>query len=423
MAEYLIQSETLISIADEVRELNGITGTMGLNVMKTNLCNANDEVNTQTELIAQIVNTIEGKAAGAAQATPIITVNKSNGLITATAGSKSSTYQLAFQPAKTITPSTTSQIAVSRGYYTGGSVTVAAVPTQTKTVTPTSSTQNVTPDSGKFLSKVTVNAIPSTYIRPSYTKAAATYTPTTANQTISAGTYLTGTQTIKGDSNLVAGNIKSGVSIFGVNGTYEGSGGDTSLVDSLLLRTITSYTSDSLTEVGSGAFAYCSSLTSVNFPAVTTIGINAFTHCDNLTSVSFPAATDIFESAFFLCRKITSISCPDVEYIGSSAFAYTNLTSAIFPVTSWIGSGAFYYCINLTSISFPAATTISGSAFHNCSGLTSVNFPAVTTIGSSAFTRYYNLTSASFPAATTIFSSAFYLCYNLKSLYLIGSSL
>lgn len=57
------------------------------------------------------------------------------------------------------------------------------------------------------------------------TKAATTYTPSTSNQTIASGTYLTGTQTIKGDANLVAGNIKSGTSIFGVVGTYEGSGG------------------------------------------------------------------------------------------------------------------------------------------------------------------------------------------------------
>lgn len=57
------------------------------------------------------------------------------------------------------------------------------------------------------------------------TKAAATYTPSTSNQTISSGTYLTGVQTIQGDANLIAGNIKSGVSIFGVAGSYEGSGG------------------------------------------------------------------------------------------------------------------------------------------------------------------------------------------------------
>ena len=50
------------------------------------------------------------------------------------------------------------------------------------------------------------------------TKAAATYTPTTANQTISSGVYLTGAQTIVGASTLVASNIRTGKVIAGVTG-------------------------------------------------------------------------------------------------------------------------------------------------------------------------------------------------------------
>ena len=50
-------------------------------------------------------------------------------------------------------------------------------------------------------------------------KAAATYTPTTSDQTINAGQYLGGAQTIKGDANLVAGNILYGVTIFEVPGS------------------------------------------------------------------------------------------------------------------------------------------------------------------------------------------------------------
>ncbi len=51
------------------------------------------------------------------------------------------------------------------------------------------------------------------------TKAAATITPGTSNQTIAAGTYLAGAQTISGDPDLIASNIKSGVNIFGVAGS------------------------------------------------------------------------------------------------------------------------------------------------------------------------------------------------------------
>ena len=49
---------------------------------------------------------------------------------------------------------------------------------------------------------------------------AQTITPGTSDKTIASGKYLSGTQTIKGDANLTAGNIKKGTSIFGVSGTY-----------------------------------------------------------------------------------------------------------------------------------------------------------------------------------------------------------
>lgn len=54
------------------------------------------------------------------------------------------------------------------------------------------------------------------------TQAAKTVTPGVSSQTaVASGVYTTGVVTVSGDSNLVAGNIKSGVSIFGVSGTLE----------------------------------------------------------------------------------------------------------------------------------------------------------------------------------------------------------
>ena len=55
-------------------------------------------------------------------------------------------------------------------------------------------------------------------------KGAQTYTPTTSDQTISANQLLTGAQTILGDANLIASNIVSGVTIFGVTGTAQTGG-------------------------------------------------------------------------------------------------------------------------------------------------------------------------------------------------------
>lgn len=96
---------------------------------------------------------------------------------------------------------------------------------QSKTVSPSTSSQTVTPDGGyDGLSQVTVAAIPRSYVKPTTTKTATTYTPTTYNQTIAAGTYCSGVQTIKGDANLIAENIAEGVSIFGVTGTHSSGG-------------------------------------------------------------------------------------------------------------------------------------------------------------------------------------------------------
>lgn len=51
-----------------------------------------------------------------------------------------------------------------------------------------------------------------------------TIIPGVADRTIGPGVYLSGQQTVKGDANLVSANIKSGVSIFGVGGSYAGEG-------------------------------------------------------------------------------------------------------------------------------------------------------------------------------------------------------
>ena len=62
---------------------------------------------------------------------------------------------------KTATPTTTAQNIVPDSGYDGlSNVQISAIQTETKTVTPTASAQDVTPTSGKYFSKVTVNAVP-----------------------------------------------------------------------------------------------------------------------------------------------------------------------------------------------------------------------------------------------------------------------
>ena len=115
------------------------------------------------------------------------------------------------------------QVDMQGGFVTGGA---SGASLQSKTVSPSESAQTIKADYGyDGLSQVAVNAVSRTYVGSGVTKkSAATYTPKTSDQSIAASQYLSGAQTIKGDANLVTGNIKSGVSIFGVTGTYAGGG-------------------------------------------------------------------------------------------------------------------------------------------------------------------------------------------------------
>ena len=164
---------------------------------------------------------------------------------------------------------------------------------------------------------------------------------------------------------------------------------------------LTKYTiSNSVTEIGSGAFNGCSSLTSITIPnSVTSIGYSAFEGCSSLKSITIPnSVTKIDSSAFNGCSSLTSIT------IGNS-------------VTS-IEDFAFWGCSSLTSITIPnSVTSIEDYAFTRCSSLTSITIPnSVTSIERYAFADCSSLTSITIPnSVTSIKYGAFVGCNNLKS--------
>lgn len=74
-------------------------------------------------------------------------------------------------------------------------------------------------------------------------KNASTYTPTTSDIIIDKGFYLNGNQIIKGDINLIASNIKKGVTIFNIAGTYDNAtytiyDGETTITPSSVSQTL-----------------------------------------------------------------------------------------------------------------------------------------------------------------------------------------
>jgi len=295
------------------------------------------------------------------------------------------------------------------------------------------STPKITVDSTGLITAV-VTQLSSGYIASgsrSSTKqlsvlSAQTITPGTHLQRLSSGYYLTGAQTILGDSNLVPNNIVSGKSIFGVIGTAATGGGGTTVDDvskQIIEGTITAIADDEIETIGSYVFYRRASLTTVSFPACRSIGGSAFGYCSSLTTVSFPVCTSIGGNAFSDCHSLTTASFPACRSIGGSAFGYcSSLTTVSFPVCTSIGGNAFYRCYSLTAVSFPVCTSIGSNAFYSCSSLTTVSFPVCTSIGSSAFYRCYSLTAVSFPVCTSIGGSAFYGCQRLSTLMLGAST-
>ncbi len=111
-------------------------------------------------------------------------------------------------------------VTVPSGYYANDSSKSVATATQATPSITVSSAGLITAKSTQSAGYVSSGTKSAT--KQLTTQGAQTITPGTSNRTIASGRYLTGTQTIKGDANLVAANIKKGVSIFGVAGSNEG---------------------------------------------------------------------------------------------------------------------------------------------------------------------------------------------------------
>lgn len=140
--------------------------------------------------------------------------------------------------------------------------TSATVSTGTNTLTLSKTVSNTPQVSAGYVSSGSAGNTNVSLTANVTTKASATIYPSASDQTIASGTYLTGTQTIKGVtySNLTAGNIKKDVvvtigdsadadRIVSVTGTYEGGGGGTSK-NTQVVQGTTRTTSSTLTAIG-----------------------------------------------------------------------------------------------------------------------------------------------------------------------------
>ena len=163
-------SSKMKAIADEVRELTGATSTLTLDAMASNLGDANAEVGTQRSLITEIFDALEGKAIGGSDPvlqSKTVTPTTSKQTVTADSGYDGlSEVEVNAIPSNYIIPTGTLSVTTNGTHdiknYESVNVNVSgdAPALQTKSVTPTISTQTIKPDTGyDGLSQVTVSGV------------------------------------------------------------------------------------------------------------------------------------------------------------------------------------------------------------------------------------------------------------------------
>lgn len=309
---------------------------------------------------------------------------------------------------KSVNPGETAQeITPSSGKHIS-KVTVAGAPLENKEITPDGSVIEVTPSSDKYgLRKVTVAGDPDlvaenikagesiygvtgTYETQTEEKSV---TPGTQEQEITpaAGKHLSKV-TVAGDADLVAGNIKKDVNIFGVVGTMEGQKEEQ-------VKNVTPDAAgfDVTPDAGKALSKVVVAGDEDLIPANIKAGVNIFgvdgsympsesnfaTFVEGTTgTIQIPAVTTI-RNTCFQNQKHNYLIPGTVESIGDYAFdGCSGMTRLVLPAgLASLGAYAFRNCKNIESdVIIPEAINdILGAVFYGCSKITRFEFKSTFT--------------------------------------------
>ena len=132
-----------------------------------------------------------------------------------------------------------------------------------------------------------------------------------------------------------------------------------------------------VTEIGTGAFERCESISKVVIPdSVVKIGAGAFANNPNLTHVTFGNGLVEIDDSAFVATSLLKVTIPDsVKKIDDNAFADCRSLESVDlgEGVRQIGNFAFAYCENLPEIIFPDSIEAVGvSAFEGCDSLATV---------------------------------------------------
>lgn len=141
------------------------------------------------------------------------------------------------------------------------------------------------------------------------------------------------------------------------------------IADSILDKTIQSFTSKKLTNLGTYALCNCMSLISITLPEVTSIAGYACRSCIALQTVYAPKCSTVYIQAFYGCKNLLEINFPACTRTVSSCFhGCSQMKKADFGTALTIASQTFAYCSALDTLILRGSTV---STLENVSALTS----------------------------------------------------
>ena len=229
------------------------------------------------------------------------------------------------------------------------------------------------------------------------------------------------------DSNIQPENIKKNVQILGVTGTYEGSGGGSSLsiqyrkdANGILLTPSTIIDLSGVTDLGNVKFAYayendqditgtvdfsdlvnigkdaglyytfhgCNGITSVDLSGLKTISGtcgNSFYECNGLINVDMQNLVSISgqgtcNAMFARCKNLTSVNISSLTTLSS----YSNYCAAMFSQCSKLQT------IRFASLSNIKSATCLNFVVSDCTSLTDLYFPALDSNSFGSYTSQFN---------------------------------
>lgn len=145
--------------------------------------------------------------------------------------------------------------------------------------------------------------------------------------------------------------------------------GDDEVCDRIIQNTLTEYSDNHITFIGSFACYSQSRLTSIDFPNVKTIDSYAFGSCSKLKTVNLQSVETIENNVFNNCYGIETIYVPNLINLGRNAFQSCRaLTYIDFPALTSMGDTAFMSCTALTTVILRSNTmckTTTGNVFEN----------------------------------------------------------